>query len=176
MRSLTQLVGAMVLLRSVLPLRSKPLLSFLHLDLRRRLLTRLQDSAKMNIYTLSQEELVSVLGSWQQPGFRAKQIREWVYDKGVLGEEALPMIRSRFYSARFSSDGQPPSEFEAAASRRLLLWCSATRTGAGIERRHLEASLRPSRRAAHRVCPHAVSISPLPPIPAPRSSLQFFQV
>ena len=83
MRSLTPLVMAMAFLRPALPLRP---LTASALHLRRRCLTRLKDSAKMNIYTLSQEDLVSVLGSWQQPGFRAKQIREWIYDKGVLGD------------------------------------------------------------------------------------------
>ena len=43
----------------------------------------------MNIYTLSLEDLASVLSSWEQPAFRAKQVREWIYDKGVLGEASL---------------------------------------------------------------------------------------
>lgn len=38
----------------------------------------------LKIYTLSLEDLSSLLRSWNQPAFRAKQIREWVYDKGCL--------------------------------------------------------------------------------------------
>lgn len=41
-------------------------------------------SGALNIYTLSTEDLTSILKSWSQPGFRAKQIREWIYDKGVV--------------------------------------------------------------------------------------------
>lgn len=49
-----------------------------------RQLSRLSD-ARMNIYSLSLEELTVILRSWQQPAFRSKQVREWIYDKGVLG-------------------------------------------------------------------------------------------
>ena len=41
-------------------------------------------SSKINFYTSTEEELKTVLVGMGQPSFRAKQIRQWVYDKGVL--------------------------------------------------------------------------------------------
>jgi 23S rRNA (adenine2503-C2)-methyltransferase len=37
-----------------------------------------------HILSLSKDELSSYIAAWQQPRFRAKQIAEWVYTKGVI--------------------------------------------------------------------------------------------
>jgi 23S rRNA (adenine2503-C2)-methyltransferase len=36
----------------------------------------------LNFYATPETELISLLQSWGHPSYRAKQIREWVYDKG----------------------------------------------------------------------------------------------
>ena len=41
-------------------------------------------TSKINFYTTSEEDLQELMKQWGQPGFRAKQVRQWVYDKGVL--------------------------------------------------------------------------------------------
>ena len=38
----------------------------------------------MNFYSVNEEELKVTLGSLNQPAFRAGQIKEWVYDRGVI--------------------------------------------------------------------------------------------
>jgi 23S rRNA (adenine2503-C2)-methyltransferase len=43
----------------------------------------------MNLYELTQEELTNLLAGWGEPKFRAKQIREWLYDKRVTSFEAM---------------------------------------------------------------------------------------
>ena len=40
-------------------------------------------SDKLNIYTLSHEDLSELLTSWGQPKFRVKQVSDWLFDKGV---------------------------------------------------------------------------------------------
>lgn len=39
---------------------------------------------KMNFYSVSEEELISILKTWNIPKFRANQIRSWVYEKGIV--------------------------------------------------------------------------------------------
>jgi hypothetical protein len=43
----------------------------------------------LDFYTLSSDDLTAILKSWGQPAFRAKQIREWVFDKGVTQVEEM---------------------------------------------------------------------------------------
>ena len=38
----------------------------------------------MNFYASSEEDLQVLMKEWSQPAFRVKQVRQWVYDKGVL--------------------------------------------------------------------------------------------
>ncbi len=45
--------------------------------------------SSLNFYKVSEEELIAYLKSKNQPAFRAKQIREWVYDKGVLNFDEM---------------------------------------------------------------------------------------
>jgi 23S rRNA (adenine2503-C2)-methyltransferase len=45
--------------------------------------------ASLNFYTVSEEELQAQLKVMKQPSFRAKQIRDWVYEKGVLEFDAM---------------------------------------------------------------------------------------
>jgi len=39
---------------------------------------------KLNYYSTSEADLISLMKSWNYPSFRVKQIRQWVYDKGIL--------------------------------------------------------------------------------------------
>ena len=38
---------------------------------------------KINLYSLSAQQLEGLLVEWGQPKFRAKQLRGWLYDRGV---------------------------------------------------------------------------------------------
>lgn len=42
------------------------------------------DFKKLNIYTMSEELLEAKLKLWQQPKYRSKQIRQWIYNKGIV--------------------------------------------------------------------------------------------
>jgi 23S rRNA (adenine2503-C2)-methyltransferase len=46
----------------------------------------------MNLYELTQEELTNLLAEWGEPKFRAKQIREWLYDKRVASFAAMTSL------------------------------------------------------------------------------------
>lgn len=39
---------------------------------------------RLNFYSTSESDFAELLKQWGQPAFRAKQVRQWVYDKGVL--------------------------------------------------------------------------------------------
>ena len=60
-------------------------------------------AGKLNFYTTSEVDFVALMKQWGQPAFRAKQVRSWVYDKGVLdfGEmKDLPLaLRAQLSSA-----------------------------------------------------------------------------
>lgn len=43
----------------------------------------------MNLYALSEPELRDVLAGWGEPGYRAGQIRRWLYERGVTGPDAM---------------------------------------------------------------------------------------
>ncbi len=43
----------------------------------------------INLYALTQDELVALLASWGEPSFRAKQVWDWLYDKRVASYEAM---------------------------------------------------------------------------------------
>jgi 23S rRNA (adenine2503-C2)-methyltransferase len=43
----------------------------------------------INLYELTQEQLVDLFKHWGEPTFRAKQVREWLYDKRVSSFEAM---------------------------------------------------------------------------------------
>ena len=45
--------------------------------------------SSMNFYSVGKEELKATLKSMKQPAFRAGQIREWVYDRGVINFEDM---------------------------------------------------------------------------------------
>jgi 23S rRNA (adenine2503-C2)-methyltransferase len=44
---------------------------------------------KKSIYDLSLDELTAVLQSWEQPGYRARQVWEWLYQHKVTGFDAM---------------------------------------------------------------------------------------
>ena len=44
---------------------------------------------KINFYTTSEEEFQVLMKEWSQPSFRVKQVRQWVYDKGVVDFGAM---------------------------------------------------------------------------------------
>ncbi len=46
----------------------------------------------INLYELTQDELVDLLKQWGEPAFRAKQVHEWLYDKRVTTFEAMNNI------------------------------------------------------------------------------------
>lgn len=66
-----------------------------------------QDSAnmKVNFYNTGESEFKELMKQWGQPSFRVKQVRQWVYEKGVLNFDdmkdlpvALRTQLSNFYS------------------------------------------------------------------------------
>lgn len=46
----------------------------------------------LNIYSTPEEELIILLKQWNQPKFRAKQIHQWIYEKGVLSFDEMKDI------------------------------------------------------------------------------------
>ena len=42
------------------------------------------NSAILNIYSTPLTELTQLLGGWNQPKYRAKQIHHWIYEKGAV--------------------------------------------------------------------------------------------
>jgi len=46
-------------------------------------------AARMNFYATEERDLASILKEWDQPKFRVKQIREWVYEKGVIDVDEM---------------------------------------------------------------------------------------
>ena len=43
----------------------------------------IRECTKLNVYTMTEELLVAQLKLWQQPKYRSKQIRQWIYNKGI---------------------------------------------------------------------------------------------
>jgi len=43
----------------------------------------------VNFYTVSEEEFKVIMKAWKQPSFRVGQVRQWVYDKGVLNFDEM---------------------------------------------------------------------------------------
>lgn len=50
----------------------------------KRMSTIGDSTPKVNIYSVTKDEMSATLKSWNQPTFRAKQISQWLYDKGSL--------------------------------------------------------------------------------------------
>jgi 23S rRNA (adenine2503-C2)-methyltransferase len=46
----------------------------------------------INLYDLTPQQLVDLFKQWGQPAFRAKQIREWLYDKRIASFDAMKNI------------------------------------------------------------------------------------
>lgn len=46
----------------------------------------------VNLYALTQDELVALLASWGEPSFRAKQVWDWLYEKRVASFDAMVNI------------------------------------------------------------------------------------
>ena len=44
---------------------------------------------RVNLYGLSDVALKGLLKDWQQPAFRAKQVRQWVYEKGSTSYDSM---------------------------------------------------------------------------------------
>jgi len=47
------------------------------------------DSIKENLYAVSHDGLVKQLQSWDVPAFRAQQVRQWVYQRGVISFDEM---------------------------------------------------------------------------------------
>jgi 23S rRNA (adenine2503-C2)-methyltransferase len=45
-----------------------------------------------NLYNLSQEELADLLARWDEPRFRAKQLREWLYERRAASFDAMTSL------------------------------------------------------------------------------------
>ncbi len=43
----------------------------------------------LNLYSLDEAELSALLREWKQPGFRASQLRSWVYERGVTEYDSM---------------------------------------------------------------------------------------
>ena len=60
---------------------------------------------RLNIYTMTEELLEAQLKLWQQPKYRSKQIRQWIYDKGILNFDDMidiPVTLRKLLSDTFS--------------------------------------------------------------------------
>lgn len=49
-------------------------------------------SALVNIYSTTEPELVQLLKEWGHQSYRAKQVREWIYDKGISDFDEMKNI------------------------------------------------------------------------------------
>lgn len=52
----------------------------------------LQPPLKLNLLTIHEEELQTLLQSWKQPKYRAKQIIEWIKERGILDIDEMNNI------------------------------------------------------------------------------------
>ena len=64
------------------------------------------ESNKVNLYALSAPDLEQLLVGWGQPKFRSKQIRSWLYEKGVDDYEKM-LDLPKDLRARLASETMP---------------------------------------------------------------------
>ncbi|MBK9370784.1 MAG: 23S rRNA (adenine(2503)-C(2))-methyltransferase RlmN [Deltaproteobacteria bacterium] len=62
---------------------------------RRATLPPCPPAAPLNLYALSEPELAAALAAWGEPAFRAKQVRQWIYERGATSAEEMTDLPQR---------------------------------------------------------------------------------
>ena len=79
---------------------------------------------RQNLIGLSKDELISLLQEYQVPGFRAKQVWHWIYQRGVKSFDEMgniPKDMKAFMNDRFSI-GRPSVETEQKSKDGTIKW------------------------------------------------------
>jgi len=88
-----------------------------------------------NLIGLSKDELIDLLGQYQIPAFRAKQIWHWIYQRGVQSFDAMgniPKEMKGFLNDRFSI-GRPSVEIEQKSVDGTIKWLLKLQDGQLVE-------------------------------------------
>ena len=88
-----------------------------------------------NLIGLSKAELIDLLGQYQIPAFRAKQIWHWIYQRGVRSFDEMgniPKDMKLFLNDRFSI-GRPDVEIEQRSRDGTIKWLLKLNDGQMVE-------------------------------------------
>ncbi len=88
-----------------------------------------QQPLKLNLITIKQNELETILSSWNQPKYRAKQILHWVHEMGITDIDLMDNLPKKLRSLlkEYTSVGSLSLEVEAISKdgtrkRAYRLW------------------------------------------------------
>ncbi len=88
-----------------------------------------------NLIGLSKDELIELLMQYQVPGFRAKQVWHWIYQRGVKSFDEMgniPKDMKAFLNDRFSI-GRPTVETEQRSTDGTIKWLLKLNDGQMVE-------------------------------------------
>lgn len=96
---------------------------------------KLDVQGRQNLIGLSKDELIVLLGEYQIPAFRAKQIWHWIYQRGVKSFDDMgniPKDMKVFLNDRFSV-GRPSVETEQRSIDGTIKWLLKLNDGQMVE-------------------------------------------
>ncbi len=96
---------------------------------------KVDSEGRQNIIGLSKDELIALLGKYQVPPFRAKQIWHWMYQRGVQSFDDMgniPKDMKVFLNDRFSI-GRPKIETEQKSTDGTIKWLLKLNDGQMVE-------------------------------------------
>ena len=96
---------------------------------------KVDSEGRENLIGLSRDELITLLGEYQIPAFRAKQIWHWIYQRGVQSFDDManiPKDMKLFLNDRFSV-GRPIVETEQKSKDGTIKWLLKLNDGQMVE-------------------------------------------
>lgn len=96
---------------------------------------KLDKQGRQNLIGLSKDELIALLQEFQIPGFRAKQVWHWIYQRGVKTFDEMgniPKDMKAFLDDRFSV-GRPTVETEQRSKDGTIKWLLKLDDGQMVE-------------------------------------------
>jgi len=96
---------------------------------------KFDEMGRQNLIGLSKDDLIALLGEYQIPAFRAKQIWHWIYHRGVKSFEDManiPKDMKAFLDDRFSV-GRPKIETEQRSVDGTIKWLLKLQDGQMVE-------------------------------------------
>jgi len=96
---------------------------------------KLDAEGRQNLIGMSKDELIALLGEYQVPPFRAKQIWHWMYQRGVKSFDDMgniPKEMKAFLNDRFSI-GRPTIETEQKSVDGTIKWLLKLNDGQMVE-------------------------------------------